>query len=62
MADERLARFLTRFASLLTDLMLNLVDHPIRDVQFEAKSRIFEEAAGQVFDHLAGDLDGEAKE
>ena len=62
MADERLVCFLTHFVSLLSHLIFDPVDHPIRDVQFEAKSRIFEEAAGQVFDHLAGDLDGEAKE
>ncbi|EJC99080.1 uncharacterized protein FOMMEDRAFT_161312 [Fomitiporia mediterranea MF3/22] len=28
------------------------VDHPVKGIQFEAKSRIFQEAAGQVYDYL----------
>ncbi|KAL5512650.1 hypothetical protein ACEPAG_2916 [Sanghuangporus baumii] len=46
----------------LEKVWLLKVDHPIRDVLFEAKSRIFEEAAGQVYDYLVGKLEDETKE
>ncbi|KAL5524875.1 hypothetical protein ACEPAF_10021 [Sanghuangporus sanghuang] len=46
----------------LEKVWLLKVDNPIRDVLFETKSRIFEEAAGQVYDFLAGKLEDETKE